>query len=86
MNNSEYILKFIIEILMTNDLKDGASEDLLAPHLTRENTKLFLHELSSWLRSPFEELEDWDKTVQYLNEWREFEQSHLRGCRPGVPN
>ena len=38
---------------------------MLSDFLGRENTRLFLHELRAWLRSPYEALADWDRHVQY---------------------
>ena len=60
----EYLLEYIVEILKVTDIKGGRAEELLTEYL-KENSPLFLHELSSWLRSPFDRLEDWDKFVQY---------------------
>ena len=60
----EYLLEYIVEILKVTDMKGGRAEDLLTEYFS-ENSPLFLHELSSWLRSPFERLEDWDTFVQY---------------------
>ncbi|RDA91839.1 hypothetical protein CP533_3664 [Ophiocordyceps camponoti-saundersi (nom. inval.)] len=45
---------------------DGHLEDLVTNHLGRENARLLLHELQSFLRSPFESLREWDLHVQYL--------------------
>ena len=43
----------------------GQAEDMLQEFLGRDNTRLFLHELRAWLRSPYTSLEDWDRHVQY---------------------
>lgn len=66
-NNAEFLLEYIIAILKTVDLKGskGQAEDLISEFLGREHTRLFLHELQAWLRSPYEKLEDWDRAVQY---------------------
>ncbi|KAL9615550.1 MAG: hypothetical protein Q9167_000063 [Letrouitia subvulpina] len=66
-NNAEILLEYIIAILKTVDIKDheGRAEDMIQEFLGRENTVLFLHELKSWLRSPYESLEEWDRNVQY---------------------
>ncbi|KAL8812357.1 MAG: hypothetical protein Q9200_001083 [Gallowayella weberi] len=66
-NNAEFLLEYIIAILKTVDIKgsEGQAEDMLQDFLGRENTQLFLHELKSWLRSPYTSLEDWDRHVQY---------------------
>lgn len=66
-NNAEFLLEYIIAILKTVDTQGsgGQAEEMLQEFLGRENTKLFLHELRSWLRSPYNSLEDWDRAVQY---------------------
>lgn len=65
-NNFEFILEYVIAILKTVDLQasSGHAENLLSDFLGRENCRLFLHELRSFLRSPFS-LEAWDRHVQY---------------------
>ena len=66
-NNAEFLLEYIIAILKTVDIKGsgGQAEDMLQEFLGRDNTRLFLHELRAWLRSPYTSLEDWDRNVQY---------------------
>ncbi|KID91749.1 RING finger domain protein [Metarhizium guizhouense ARSEF 977] len=66
-NNAEFLLEYIIAILKSVDImgSGGQAEDMLSDFLGRENTRLFLHELRAWLRSPFTKLEDWDRAVQY---------------------
>ncbi|RDL31901.1 uncharacterized protein BP5553_09303 [Venustampulla echinocandica] len=66
-NNAEFLLEYIIAILKTVDMQGscGQAEDMLQEFLGRENTRLFLHELRAWLRSPYTSLEDWDRNVQY---------------------
>ncbi|KAI9816576.1 MAG: hypothetical protein M1827_001708 [Pycnora praestabilis] len=66
-NNAEFLLEYIIAILKTVDIKGsgGQAEDMLQEFLGRDNTRLFLHELRAWLRSPYSSLEDWDRAVQY---------------------
>ncbi len=66
-NNAEFLLEYIIAILKTVDIQGsgGQAEDMLRDFLGRENTRLFLHELRAWLRSPYRLLEDWDRHVQY---------------------
>ncbi|KJZ77111.1 hypothetical protein HIM_03432 [Hirsutella minnesotensis 3608] len=44
---------------------DGLIENDLTRHLGRENANQLLHELNSFLRSPFATLEEWDRHVQY---------------------
>ncbi|KAF2738303.1 hypothetical protein EJ04DRAFT_417702, partial [Polyplosphaeria fusca] len=69
-SNAEFLLSYIIAILRKVDLKssNGHAEDLLQEFLGRDNTRLFLHELGSWLRSPYTRLGEWDRTVQYREE------------------
>lgn len=66
-SNAEFLLSYIVSILKMVDIKasNGHAENLLAEFLGRENCRLFLHELESWLRSPYTKLEDWDANVQY---------------------
>lgn len=66
-NNAEFLLEYTIAILKTVDIMGsaGQAEDMLSEFLGRDNARLFLHELRSWLRSPFTKLEDWDRAVQY---------------------
>lgn len=66
-SNAEFLLSYIISIIKMVDIKasNGHAENLLADFLGRENSRLFLHELQSWLRSPYEKLEQWDEEVQY---------------------
>ena len=66
-NNAEFLLEYVIAILKTVDIKGsgGQAEDMLQEFLGRDNTRLFLHELKAWLRSPYTSLPDWDRHVQY---------------------
>ena len=66
-NNAEFLLEYIIAILKTVDIKGsgGQAEDMLQEFLGRDNTRLFLHELRAWLRSPYISLGAWDDNVQY---------------------
>jgi hypothetical protein len=68
--NIEYLLEFIIAILKAVDIKDssGQAEELVKEFLGRDNARLFLHELEAWLRSPYVDLKDWDREVQYREE------------------
>lgn len=65
--NAEFLLEYITAILKSVDIKgpDGQAEDMLQEFLGRDDARLFLHELSAWLRSPYTLLEDWDRHVQY---------------------
>ncbi|KAF2096699.1 hypothetical protein NA57DRAFT_42172 [Rhizodiscina lignyota] len=69
-NNAEFLLEYIIAILKTVDIKGsgGQAEDMLAEFLGREDARLFLHELAAWLRSPYANVGDWDRNVQYRGE------------------
>jgi hypothetical protein len=73
IRNVEFLLEFIVELLKSHDAKDEAADSALRDYLG-DDTPLFLHELRSWLRSPFHELEDWDRFMQYrgwqADQWR----------------
>lgn len=66
-NNAEFLLEYIISVLRTVDIKGstGRAEELLKDFLGHSNSRLFLHELNQWLRSPYTNLSDWDRHVQY---------------------
>ena len=66
-NNAEFLMEYIIAILKTVDIKgaSGQAEDMLQEFLGRDTTRLFLHELRAWLRSPYDSLDNWDSHVQY---------------------
>ena len=66
-NNAEFLLEYIVAILKTVDIKGsgGQAEEMLQDFLGKDNTRLFLHELGAWLRSPYTSLEVWDRHVQY---------------------
>lgn len=66
-NNAEFLLEYIVAILKTVDTQSagGHAEDLIAEFLGRDNTRLFLHELRAWLKSPYSDLAVWDAHVQY---------------------
>jgi hypothetical protein len=68
-NNAEFLLEYIVAILKTVDTQGsgGQAEEMLQEFLGRANTRLFLHEMRAWLRSPYISLEDWDRNVQYNN-------------------
>lgn len=65
--NAEFLLEWTIAMLKSVDIKGstGQAEDMLQEVLGRDNTRLFLHELRAWLRSPYLALRDWDCNVQY---------------------
>jgi hypothetical protein len=66
-SNAEFLLSYIVSILKMVDIKasNGHAEDLLTEFLGRHTSRLFLHELNAWLRSPYTRLKDWDAKVQY---------------------
>lgn len=66
-NNAEFLLEYIVAILKSVDIQGsgGEAEEMLKEFLGRDNTRLFLHEMRAWLRSPYMSLEDWDRHVQY---------------------
>lgn len=66
-SNSEFLREYIVAILKTMDMHDssGQTEKMIQEYLGRKNTPLFLHELKSWLRSPYRSLKEWDCNVQY---------------------
>ncbi|MCJ1385692.1 hypothetical protein MMC17_008815 [Xylographa soralifera] len=65
--NAEFLLEYVVAILKTVDIKGsgGQAQDMLQEFLGIDNTRLFLHELRAWLRSPYIALEAWDRNVQY---------------------
>ncbi|KND89377.1 putative RING finger protein C16G5.03 [Tolypocladium ophioglossoides CBS 100239] len=65
----ERLLGHILRLLQHFEIRgsDGSLENDLTTHLGRENTRLLLHELHSFLRSPHNSLEDWDREVQYAD-------------------
>lgn len=65
LRNTEHVLKYVNEMLKHEGIKSGGLEDALETWIGRDNAQLFLHELSSWMRSPFNEVEEWDRFVQY---------------------
>ncbi|KAI0475074.1 hypothetical protein GGR56DRAFT_496274 [Xylariaceae sp. FL0804] len=70
-NPAEYLLEYIIAILKTVDIQDsqGHAETLLRDSLGRENARHLLHELKSFLRSPWS-IEEWDRRVRYQSSIR----------------
>ncbi|KAF2968660.1 hypothetical protein GQX73_g4925 [Xylaria multiplex] len=64
---AEYLVEYTIAILKTLDTQgsQGQAEEMIAVFLGRASTRLFLHELRAWLRSPYTTLSEWDRTVQY---------------------
>lgn len=66
-NNAEFLLEYIIAILKTVDIQgsQGQAQNLLQEFLGRDHARLLLHELKSFLRSPYTSLGAWDCHVQY---------------------
>ena len=66
-NNAEFLLEYIIAILKTVDIQgsQGQAQDMLTEFLGRDHARLLLHELKSFLRSPYTSLAAWDCHVQY---------------------
>lgn len=64
-DNAEFVLEYIVAVLKTIDIQGscGQAQELLKDFLG-ENTRLFLHELCNFLRSPYS-VEGWDRFVQY---------------------
>lgn len=88
-NNAEFLLEYVVAILKTVDIKGsgGQAEDMLQEFLGRDNTRLFLHELRAWLRSPYTSLEDWDRHVQYSEtptERSEYKRQDSNGIEMGM--
>ena len=81
VDNAEFLLEYIVAILKTVDVKGSQAEDMLQEFLGRDDTRLFLHELKAWLRSPYTTLEDWDRHVQYSNPTT---RPHYKAC-PSPP-
>lgn len=59
-------LEYIVAVLKAAGLQgaSGAAEELLMRY-TGVHTRLFLHELRAFLRSPFGRVEEWDRGVRY---------------------
>lgn len=66
-SKAEYLLEYIIAILKIMDIQGsaGQAEDFIREFLGRKYTRLFLHELRAYLRSPYRWLGAWDRAVQY---------------------
>ncbi|KAK5254000.1 hypothetical protein LTR16_004985, partial [Cryomyces antarcticus] len=61
-SNAEFLLEYVVAILKTVEIKGsgGQAEAMLQDFLGRDYARLFLHELESWLRSPYIDIEAWD--------------------------
>lgn len=60
-------MEYIVAILKKYEIKsaDGKAEELLKEFLGDDNSRILLHELQAWLRSPYSILRAWDNVVQY---------------------
>ncbi|EFX00979.1 ring finger domain containing protein [Grosmannia clavigera kw1407] len=67
LSTHAFLLEYVVAILKTMDTQGsaGQAEELLRDFLGRDCARLFLHELRSWLRSPYLTLDSWDRHVQY---------------------
>lgn len=67
--NAEFLGEYVVATIRSIDIRGstGQAEELIQEFLGRDNARLFLHELESWLRSPYERVQDWDEAVQYDN-------------------
>jgi hypothetical protein len=66
-SKADFLLEYIVAILKTLDTQRSTvrAEDIILEFLGRDNTRILLHELRAWLRSPFRRLCEWDRAVQY---------------------
>ncbi|KAK4038790.1 RING U-box [Parachaetomium inaequale] len=64
---AEFLEEYVLAILRTLDTQGstGQAEEMIQEFLGRDHTRLFLHELRTWLRSPYQTLREWDRVVQY---------------------
>nr|POE93201.1 putative ring finger protein c16g5.03 [Quercus suber] len=67
ISGRQYLVEYIVAVLKIHHPKgaDGQAQELLVQSLGRANATHLLHELTSWLRSPFTRLMDWDEVIQY---------------------
>ncbi|KAI6714795.1 hypothetical protein JHW43_002638 [Diplocarpon mali] len=77
-NNAEFLLEYIVAILKTVDIQgsEAQAEEMIRDFIGRENTRLFLHELRAWLRSPYTDLAAWDAHVQYAEGLNKMGENH----------
>ncbi|TRX97602.1 hypothetical protein FHL15_001357 [Xylaria flabelliformis] len=68
-NKVDYLVEYTIAILKTLDTQssEGQAEEMLQVYIGRRFTRLLLHELRAWLKSPCSTLRAWDRIVQYAN-------------------
>ena len=67
VNSLETLAGYIVRLLSSIDLQEsgGLVEGRLRGLFGLDKTRLFLHELKSWLRSPYSAIDAWDRHVQY---------------------
>ena len=93
--NARFLTEYILLILKSMPFQDDHAKDLLAEYLGRDEANMFFHELKSWLLSPFDKLDDWDRVAQYPPPGHKgpvsrdsiiYPNIHLRGSprRPGL--
>lgn len=58
----------------------GQAIEMLQEFIGKEHAMLFLHELRAWLRSPYANLEDLDRNLQYAEDVKRT----TEGARPPV--
>ena len=71
-DNREFLLQYIIEGILTRlDIQSDSAHKLVADFLGPVNAEILLHELRTFLRSPFENLRGFDRSgglIQYGTE------------------
>ncbi|KAF7854684.1 hypothetical protein EAF04_010253 [Stromatinia cepivora] len=61
-----FVLEEIVDLLKRYDLRERAVEiEQAVEEYLNEHARLFLHELTAWIESPFDTLEQWDRNVKY---------------------
>lgn len=59
--NVEFVLRYIIDGVLTRlEIQSAGAHRLVSEFLGEDNTAIFLHELRTYLRSPFEDLSGFD--------------------------
>ncbi|KAE8216694.1 hypothetical protein CF327_g164 [Tilletia walkeri] len=76
-----FVTTYIFSLLQTLDLRSETMTRLLAEFLCPQSSaspvaELFAHELASWLRSPYRQLEQWDRS-----EWLQYDFSGVDSSR-----
>lgn len=67
LDNREFLMEYIVAVLKRYDTKaaEGRAVELVREFLGESNAEQLLHELHTWLRSPFKTLRGWDDQVRY---------------------